>query len=145
MLYKIHNKIVNFLPNKKNLIFNVHQTSMAKCIDSISIPGRLPVRWTSSGRYQGLGYWKPGKLRKYITISVLGQDEGYQVKYSPLGGGVPKGKGRGNSQRWRAIFDSIYQVKSEYRQYLFWLRFRNYFSIVIWVKREELIISNSLP
>ena len=31
------------------------------------------------------------------TISVLGQEEGYTVKYTPLPEGVPEGKARGNS------------------------------------------------
>ena len=32
-----------------------------------------------------------------FTVSVLGQDEGYTVKYNPLAEGVPEGKARGNS------------------------------------------------
>ena len=31
------------------------------------------------------------------NVSVLGQEEGYTVKYIPLPEGVPKGKARGNS------------------------------------------------
>ena len=31
------------------------------------------------------------------TISVLGQDEGYKVKYKPLPEGAPEGKAQGNS------------------------------------------------
>ena len=30
-------------------------------------------------------------------VSVLGQDEGYTVKYNPLTEGVPEGKAQGNS------------------------------------------------
>ena len=30
-------------------------------------------------------------------VSLLGQDEGYTVKYNPLPEGVPKGKAGGNS------------------------------------------------
>ena len=33
----------------------------------------------------------------YCTVSVLGQDEKYTVKYNPLSEGVPKGKAQGNS------------------------------------------------
>ena len=33
------------------------------------------------------------------TVSVLGQDEGYTVKYSPPSEGVPEGKARGISRR----------------------------------------------
>ena len=43
---------------------------------------------------------KPG-IRKFIlyvyTVSVLGQGEGYRVKFNPLPEGVPEGKARGNS------------------------------------------------
>ena len=31
------------------------------------------------------------------TVSVLGREEGYTVKYTPLPEGVPKGEARGNS------------------------------------------------
>ena len=31
------------------------------------------------------------------TVSVLGKDEGYTVKYNPLPEGVPEGEARGNS------------------------------------------------
>ena len=31
------------------------------------------------------------------TVSVLGRDKGYTVKYNPLPEGVPEGKARGNS------------------------------------------------
>ena len=33
---------------------------------------------------------------QYI-VSVLGREEGYTVKYTPLPEGVPKGEARGNS------------------------------------------------
>ena len=33
----------------------------------------------------------------FYTVSVLGRDEGYTVKYNPLPEGVPEGEGRGNS------------------------------------------------
>ena len=32
-----------------------------------------------------------------FTVFVLGQDEGYTVKYNPLPEGVPEGEARGNS------------------------------------------------
>ena len=31
------------------------------------------------------------------TVSVLGRDEGYKVKYTPSPKGVPEGKAQGNS------------------------------------------------
>ena len=31
------------------------------------------------------------------TVSVLGQDKGFPVKYNPLPEGIPKGEARGNS------------------------------------------------
>ena len=31
------------------------------------------------------------------TVSVLGREEGYTVKYNPLPQGVPEGEARGNS------------------------------------------------
>ena len=34
---------------------------------------------------------------KSITVSVLGRDKGFTVKYTPLPKGVPKGEGQGNS------------------------------------------------
>ena len=46
------------------------------------------------------------------TVSVLGQDEKYTVKYNPLPEGVPEGEIRGNSRRQRVIFDRIFQVES---------------------------------
>ena len=58
-------------------------------------------------------------MKIIFIIFVVGQDEGYTVKYSPLLEGVPKGKARGNSRRQRAIFDSIFQVESKYEQYIF--------------------------
>ena len=33
----------------------------------------------------------------WYTVSVLGRDKGYTVKYNPLPEGVPEGKARGNS------------------------------------------------
>ena len=44
---------------------------------------------------------------KKFTVSLLGQDEGYFVKYSPLPDRVPGGKALKKSQRQRAIFDPI--------------------------------------
>ena len=38
-------------------------------------------------------------------VSVLGREEGYTVKYTPLSEGVPEGKTQGNSLRQRGIFD----------------------------------------
>ena len=49
------------------------------------------------------------KLTRCYTVSVLGRDEGYTVKYSPEG--VPEGEARENSWRQRAIFDRISRVK----------------------------------
>ena len=46
------------------------------------------------------------------TVSVLGRDEGYTVKYNPLPEGVPEGKARGNSFRQRVLFDCISLVSS---------------------------------
>ena len=34
---------------------------------------------------------------KYYTVSVLGRDEVYTAKYSPLPEGVPEGEAEGNS------------------------------------------------
>ena len=36
-------------------------------------------------------------LKLCHTVSVLGQEEGYKVKYTPLPEGVPEGEARGNS------------------------------------------------
>ena len=39
-----------------------------------------------------------GSLSIYAnTVSVLGREEGYKVKYTPLPEGVTEGKARGNS------------------------------------------------
>ena len=38
-----------------------------------------------------------GTLCDLYSVSVLGRDEGYTVKYNPLPEGVPKGEARGNS------------------------------------------------
>ena len=46
------------------------------------------------------------------TVSVLGRDKGYTIKYTPLPEGVPEGKSQGNSFRRRGIFDRISWVKS---------------------------------
>ena len=46
------------------------------------------------------------------TVSVLGQDKRYMVKYNPLPEGVIEGKAQGNSRRQRVIFDRISQVES---------------------------------
>ena len=37
------------------------------------------------------------RLDSGYTVSVLGQDKGYTVKYNPLPEGVPEGEARGNS------------------------------------------------
>ena len=34
----------------------------------------------------------------WCTVSVLGQDEGYTVKYNPLPEGVPEGKAQGTPE-----------------------------------------------
>ena len=41
----------------------------------------------------------PQRYIKYksYSVSVLGRDEGYTVKYNPLPEGVPEGEARGNS------------------------------------------------
>ena len=51
-------------------------------------------------------------IPKCNTVSVLGQDEGYMVKYTPLSEGVPEGEAQGKSLRQRGIFDRISQVES---------------------------------
>ena len=38
----------------------------------------------------------PGQLLLYCTVFVLGREEGYTVKYTPLPEVVPEGKARGN-------------------------------------------------
>ena len=47
-----------------------------------------------------------------IYVYLLGQDEGYTVKYNPLPEGVREGEARGNSRRQRVIFDRTSRVKS---------------------------------
>ena len=51
-------------------------------------------------------------FRYVYIVSVLGQEEGYAVKYTPLPEGVPEGEAQGNSWRRRGIFDGISWVKS---------------------------------
>ena len=46
------------------------------------------------------------------TVSVLGWEEGYTVKYIPLPEGVPKGEAWGSSWRQRGIFERISQAES---------------------------------
>ena len=46
----------------------------------------------------------------HYTVSVLGRDKGYTVKYSPPPEGVPEGKARGNSRMWMSLFDLISRV-----------------------------------
>ena len=45
--------------------------------------------------------WSTGTVYSvlFTLYSVLGQDEGYTVKYSPPSEGVPEGKARGISRR----------------------------------------------
>ena len=43
----------------------------------------------------------------HYTVSVLGRDKGYMVKYSPFPEGVPEGKARGNSRMPMCLFDLI--------------------------------------
>ena len=47
-------------------------------------------RPSSTGRIQAQQGW-------LYTVSVLGRDKGYTVKYNPLLEGVPEGEARGNS------------------------------------------------
>ena len=66
------------------------------------------------------GFWLPAWFEKnnslfscmIYTVSILGRDKGYKVKYNSLSEGVPKGEARGNSWRQRVIFDRISQVES---------------------------------
>ena len=45
------------------------------------------------------------------TVSVLGWDKGYTVKYTPLPEGVPDGKARGNS--WmQGVYLTVYTESS---------------------------------
>ena len=46
------------------------------------------------------------------TVSVLGQEEGYMVKYTPPPEGVHEGEAQGNSWKGRGIFDRISRVES---------------------------------
>ena len=46
------------------------------------------------------------------TVSILGRDEGYTVKYTSSPEVIPEGKAQGNSGRRRGIFDRISQVES---------------------------------
>ena len=48
----------------------------------------------------------------FQTVSVLGWDEGYTVKYNPLPEGVSEGKAQGKSWRQRVIFDHMSRVES---------------------------------
>ena len=48
----------------------------------------------------------------YFTVFVLGEEEGYTVKYTPLFEGFPEGKARGNSWRQRGKIDCISRVDS---------------------------------
>ena len=47
----------------------------------------------------------------FYSVSVLGREEGYMVKYTPLPEGVPDGRAQANARRQRGIFDSISRVK----------------------------------
>ena len=40
----------------------------------------------------------PFSLTQWMTVSVLGREEGYTVKYSPPPEEVPEGKARGNKR-----------------------------------------------
>ena len=46
-----------------------------------------------------------------VTVSVLGQEEGYTVKYNPLPEGVPKGEAQGNSWKQR-VYLTVYPESS---------------------------------
>ena len=52
------------------------------------------------------------------TVSVLGQEEGYMVKYTPSPEGVPEGEAQGNCRRRRNICDRTSRVESLYKQYI---------------------------
>ena len=47
-------------------------------------------------------------------VSVLGQEEGYTVQYTPSPEGDSKGKARGKFWRWRGIFNRKSRVESQY-------------------------------
>ena len=47
--------------------------------------------------YKILTTFLPKSGARQFTVSVLGQDEGYTVKYTPLPEVVPEGETRGNS------------------------------------------------
>ena len=53
-----------------------------------------------------------------FIVSVLGQHKVYTVKYIPSSEGVAEGEAWGNSWRRRGLFDRIYQVESQYEQYI---------------------------
>ena len=63
--------------------------------------GRVCYQSVSFFIHPGLVYWDLTlaifPVEDRYNVSVLGQDEGYTVKYNPLPKGVPEGKAQGNS------------------------------------------------
>ena len=79
---------------------------MQNCMDCITMsPSTWEITWTAWQYFHLKG-------RIVLTVSLLGRDKGYTVKYFPLPEGVPEGKAWGNSWRQRVIFDRISRVES---------------------------------
>ena len=55
---------------------------------------------------------RPRFITSVSTVSILGRDKGYMVKYTPSPEGVSEGKERENYCRRKGIFDRISRVES---------------------------------
>ena len=64
-------------------------------------------------------------------VYVLGQDDGYTVKYTPLHEGIPECEAWGNSWRERGILDNLSQDESLFRQYIIMLMITSLISLTI--------------
>ena len=69
--------------------------------------GQLRASRRSNGVRSKVGRTIIRYLVRKVTVSVLGRDKGYMVKYNPLPEEVPEGKALGNSGRQRVIFECI--------------------------------------
>ena len=106
-----------FTDLQKSLQFLYWSTKLSSPNTVSSVKGGR--RQVSCRRTGGQTRGIKGRLRlvewRMFTVSVLGRDVGYTVKFNTLPEGVPKGKAQGNYWRQRVIFDRISLTEPVYR------------------------------
>ena len=92
------------IPSTRNHLFLVYGPKIMLVI--AGLPSSLDIKKKNRQLEFARG------CRDCVILSVLGQEEGCTVKFTPSPEGVPEGKTQGISWRQRGIFDRISQLES---------------------------------